>query len=164
MNCWKRHIRSSIQSSSCILTLGHVMWAGSRGYLPGEASEYYLCPSLFFHLSLLPHPTSFKICELDWFFLYTMFMLVKLRRMRCTQNSSWSSGGRRSHGRPRLDVTIILEWILDQWGVKRCPLWMQDKCWVMIFSDFCDQMNRCYLCEETLWHEIDVGKYWYTAC
>jgi hypothetical protein len=39
-----------------------------------------------------------------------------------------------------------------------------NKYWVMIFSDFCDQMNRCYLCEETLWHEIDVGKYWYTTC
>ena len=58
-----------------------------------------------------------------------MFMLIKSRRIRCAQNCSWSTSGRRSHGRPRVDVTIILEWILDQWGVKCCPLWMQDKFW-----------------------------------
>jgi hypothetical protein len=37
------------------------MWAGRGGYLPDEASEYYLCPSLFLCLSPLPHPASFKI-------------------------------------------------------------------------------------------------------
>lgn len=41
------------------------MWAGSKGYFPGEASEYCQGPSLFLHLSLLPHPKSSKVWELD---------------------------------------------------------------------------------------------------
>jgi hypothetical protein len=35
--------------------------AGRGGYLPGDASKYYLGPSLFLHISPLPHPVSFKI-------------------------------------------------------------------------------------------------------
>jgi len=37
---------------------------GGGGYLPGEAREYYLCPSLFVRLSPLPQHASVKIREL----------------------------------------------------------------------------------------------------
>lgn len=49
----------------------HEMRTGRGGYLPGEASEYCLCPSLFLCLSPLPHHVSFKIHEMECIY-YTM--------------------------------------------------------------------------------------------
>jgi len=46
------------------------MW---EGYWTGEASDYYLCPSLFLHLSPLTHLTSFKIHELKCTSLSTVY-------------------------------------------------------------------------------------------